>query len=47
LLSDVKRTTLLAECKELEKKQEKGKDVTERLKEVYTKKAKGYQIRVY
>merc|ERR1719414_2104853 len=35
LLSDEKRTNLLKECKELEKQQEKGKDVTERLSEVY------------
>merc|ERR1719414_157942 len=35
LLSDEKRTNLLNECKELEKQQEKGKDVTERLNEVY------------
>merc|ERR1719414_2337950 len=35
LLSDEKRTNLLKECKDLEAKQEKGKDVTERLNEVY------------
>merc|ERR1712141_302654 len=35
LLSDEKRTNLLNECKDLESKQEKGKDVTERLNEVY------------
>ena len=35
LLSDEKRTNLLNECKDLEVKQEKGKDVTERLNEVY------------
>ena len=35
LLSDEKRTALLKECKDLEHKQEKGKDVTERLNEVY------------
>merc|ERR1712141_865997 len=35
LLSDEKRTNLLKESKDLESKQEKGKDVTERLNEVY------------
>jgi len=35
LLSDVKRTELLNECKKLEAEQEKGKDVTEALNEVY------------
>merc|ERR1719445_1401352 len=35
LLSDEKRTNLLNECKDSESKQEKGKDVTERLNEVY------------
>merc|ERR1712223_1943854 len=35
LLSDVKRTELLKECKDLEAMQEKGKDVTERLNDVY------------
>ena len=35
LLSDTKRTALMNECKDLESKQEKGKDVTERLTEVY------------
>jgi len=35
LLSDEKRTSLLNECKSLEAEQEKGKDVTERLNEVY------------
>jgi len=35
LMADVKRTELLKECKDLEKSQEKGKDVTERLNEVY------------
>merc|ERR1712029_1331853 len=35
LLSDEKRTNLLNERKDLESKQEKGKDVTERLNEVY------------
>jgi len=35
LMSDVKRTELLKECKELEKAQEKGKDVTEKLNDVY------------
>ena len=34
LMSDVKRTELLKECKELEKAQEKGKDVTEKLNDV-------------
>ena len=34
LLSDVKRTELMKECKDLEKAQENGKDVTERLNEV-------------
>merc|ERR1711992_336093 len=35
LLSDEKRTELLNECKNLEAEQEKGKDVTEELNEVY------------
>lgn len=35
LSSDEKRTSLLNECKNLEAQQEKGKDVTERLNEVY------------
>jgi len=35
LLSDEKRTSLLKECKSLEAEQEKGKDVTEQLNEVY------------
>ena len=35
LLSDVKRTELLNECKNLEAEQEKGKDVTEELNAVY------------
>jgi len=35
LSSDEKRTTLLNECKDLEAQQEKGKDVTERLNDVY------------
>ncbi len=35
LAADVKRTELLAEVKDLEAKQEKGKDVTARLTEVY------------
>jgi len=35
LSSDEKRTSLLNECKDLEARQEKGKDVTERLNEVY------------
>jgi len=35
LAADVKRTELLAELKELEKEQEKGKKVTDRLNEVY------------
>merc|ERR1712141_494961 len=35
LLSDEKRTELLKECKDLEAMQEKGRDVTERLNEVY------------
>ena len=35
LLADTKRTELLKTCKELEKDQEKGKDVTDRLNEVY------------
>ena len=35
LMADVKRTELLKECKDLEKAQEKGKDVTDRLNEVY------------
>lgn len=35
LLADVKRTELLKECKDLEAQQEKGKDVTERLSDVY------------
>ena len=35
LLADVKRTELLNECKDLETKQENGKDVTARLNEVY------------
>ena len=35
LLSDVKRTELLKESKDLEAMQEKGKDVTERLNEVF------------
>lgn len=35
LLADVKRTDLLKECKDLEDQQEKGKDVTERLNDVY------------
>jgi len=35
LISDVKRTSLLNECKSLEAEQEKGKDVTEQLNEVY------------
>jgi ATP-binding cassette subfamily F protein 1 len=35
LSSDVKRTSLLNECKDLEAQQENGKDVTERLNEVY------------
>ncbi|CAB4062383.1 ABCF1 [Lepeophtheirus salmonis] len=35
LQSDEKRTALLKECKDLEKKQENGVDVTERLNEVY------------
>jgi len=35
LLADVKRTELMKECKDLEKAQEKGKDVTEKLNEVY------------
>ena len=35
LSSDEKRTSLLDECKDLEAQQENGKDVTERLNEVY------------
>jgi len=35
LSSDEKRTSLLNECKDLEAQQENGKDVTERLNEVY------------
>lgn len=35
LSSDVKRTSLLNDCKDLEAQQENGKDVTERLNEVY------------
>ena len=35
LSSDEKRTSLLNECKDLEAQQEKGKDVTERLNDVY------------
>merc|ERR1712141_474484 len=35
LISDEKRTSLLKECKSLEAEQEKGKDVTARLNEVY------------
>merc|ERR1711935_782594 len=35
LSSDEKRTSLLKECKSLEAEQEKGKDVTEQLNEVY------------
>ena len=35
LSSDEKRTSLLNECKDLEAQQEKGKDVTEQLNEVY------------
>ena len=34
LMADTKRTELLKECKDLEKAQEKGKDVTEKLNEV-------------
>ncbi len=35
LAADVKRAELMAECEQLEKDQEKGKDVTERLTGVY------------
>ncbi len=35
LVADVKRTELLKKCKDLEGQQEKGKDVTEALNEVY------------
>merc|ERR1712002_1164209 len=34
-MADVKRTELLKECKDLEKEQEQGKDVTESLSHVY------------
>ena len=35
LTADAKRTELMAECKKLEKEQEDGKDVVEKLNHVY------------